>query len=437
MINDVIVVGAGFAGLRASRDLAAAGLRVLVLDGNERIGGRAYSQESTLVPPLRVEMGGAYMHRHHHPRLAAELDRYGVRTVPAPEPTVFRNRLGEGQRDSLLPIPEDEAVETEAGLFRLLRDAHRIDVDAGLENQGLDDLDIPLQDYIDGLGLGPVGRQLLMSWCWNMMGQPPTEASALWALQFVAAHGHSVLGVMFSIEEVVPDGISELADAMAADVPSIELRTRVTAVRIRDDAVVEVDAIHDGATTTHLARRVVMAIPLNTWRDVRFEPPLPAARAAVAGEGHGGRGLKVLVQVSGVPEGLSCTGDGVFPTLYDYLPVPDGSRLLVAFTDSDSFDPTDKGAVEAAVHHYVPEAVVHGIEYHDWCADPLFRGPWVSPRVGQFSKVHKALGEPHGPVLFIGSDVSLRFPAYIEGALETAERAAASILEGLAATDTP
>jgi monoamine oxidase len=38
------------------------------------------------------------------------------------------------------------------------------------------------------------------------------------------------------------------------------------------------------------------------------------------------------------------------------------------------------------------------------------------------------LGEPHGPVHFIGSDVSLKFPGYIEGALETAERAVADIV---------
>ncbi|MFC7576012.1 FAD-dependent oxidoreductase [Klenkia terrae] len=175
---------------------------------------------------------------------------------------------------------------------------------------------------------------------------------------------------------------------------------------------------------------MVIATPFNTWRNITLEPALPSRRAAAVARGHACRGLKLIIHVTGVPAGLSCTGDGVFPTVYDYMATPDGGRFLVAFTDSDSFDPTDEVAVAAAVHHYVPEAVVHGVEYHDWAADPLFGGPWVSPYIGQFSQIHKGLGEPHGRVHFIGSDVSLQFPGYIEGALETADNAVTSILSG-------
>jgi hypothetical protein len=304
------------------------------------------------------------------------------RTGPAADATVFRNRLGPGEHNSALPIPIEEAAQAEAGLYRMLSDAHRIDVEAGLENQGLEDLDIPLLDYVDGLGLGRVTRQLVLAWGWNMMGRHPSTASALWALQFVAAHHHSVLGVVLSIDEVVPGGIGELTRAIAADVSELVLGAVTRSVRHRADGTVEVGVDRDGTHETHAADRVVLATPLNTWRDIAFDPPLQGARAAVVAEGHGCRGLKLLIHVTGVPEGLSCTGDGVFPTLYDYLGTPDGGRLLVAFTDSESFDPADADAVAAAVHHYVPEAVVHGVEYHDWCADQLFRGPWVSPRVG-------------------------------------------------------
>lgn len=424
MTYDTIVVGGGFAGLRCARDLTAAGQSVLLLEGGERLGGRAYRRRSATSPSLDVEIGGAYIHRHHHPRLAAELDKYRVRTEPAPEATVFRNRLGPGSHDSAFPIPVEEAAEAEAGLYRLLSDAHRIDVEAGLDTQGLEDLDVPLLTYIDSLKLPPVTRQLVLSWGWNMMGQPVTEASALWALQFVAAHGYSVLGVVLSLDEVISDGTTALVEAMAAEVPDIRMQ-----------AVVE--SVHQGAGSAEVvvrggevlvARDVVIATPLNTWRTIRFDPPLPPDRASVVAEGHGCRGLKILVQVTGAPEGISCTGDGVFPTLYDYMPAEDGGRILVAFTDCSSFDPTDREAVEAAVHHYLPEVTVVGVDCHDWSSDPLFLGAWVSPKVGQFSKVHKALGESYGSVHFAGSDVSLRFPGYLEGALETADRVVEEIL---------
>ena len=420
---DVVVIGAGFAGLRTARMLEEAGKTVVLLEGSDRVGGRGYSRQSAICPSIDVEVGGAYIHREHHPRVTAEIDRHGIAMQPSAPATAFRNKLGDNQVDSAWPVPIEEISQAEAGLFRALTDAHRIDLHAGLEYQGLDDLDIPLSSYIDSLNLPPVTRQLVESWSWNMMGQPVSEATALWALQFIAAHHYSVFGVVLSIDEVFAGGTSTLAQAMANELRDVRSSSVVTALHQRDGYV----NVHVNDEVLH-TRAVVLATPLNTWRGLDFDPPLPSPRAAVVAEGHGGRGLKLLVHVKNVPEGLSCTGDGVFPTLYEYRGAPDGSTILVAFTDSSSFDPTNFDDVRNAVHHYIPEAEVIGVDYHDWEQDPLFQAPWVSPKVGQFTQAHKSLADPHGSIFFAGSDVSLQFPGYIEGAMETAERAVSEIL---------
>lgn len=415
---DIAVVGAGFAGLRAARDLSETGRSVVLLEAAHRVGGRAYSRQSTTDPGTVVEVGGAYFHRHHHGRLAAEVDRYRIATQAAASHTVFRNKLGPGQRDAALPVPAEEAVDAERVLYQLIRDAHRIDPGAGLENQGLEDLDISAHDYLDALKAPPVTNQLLRSWIWNMMGQRVEDASALWVLQCVASHGYSVLGVVLSLDEVMPHGTGALTSAMANDVPDLRLGEPVHQLR-QDSSGVEIAYGKDRVLT---AKHAVVAAPLNAMSGLRFDPALTGARADVVREGHGGRGLKLLIQVHGVPAGISCTGDGTFPTLYDYLPSSDGGRILVGFTDRDSLDPADDAAIERAVHYYLPEAVVVGVDYHDWTADPYVRAPWVSPRIGQATRAHKSLGEQHGRIHFAGSDVSLLFPGYIEGALETADR---------------
>ncbi|HCB03257.1 MAG TPA: NAD(P)/FAD-dependent oxidoreductase [Nocardioides sp.] len=415
---EIAVVGAGFAGLRVARDLSVDGRSVVLLEAAERVGGRAFSRESITDPGTTVEVGGAYFHRHHHARLAAEVDRYNIDTQPAAPFKVFRNRLALGEHNAAFPIPPEEFLEAERILYRLIRDAHRIDPHAGLENQNLQDLDISANDYLNALDPPPVTSQLLRSWIWNMMGQRVEDASALWVLQLIASHDYSVLGVLLSLDEVMTSGTGTLTTAMANEVADLRLGEAVHALHQQAGWV---DLTY-GADRSLRAKHVVVATPLNCMRELRFEPPLSGPRADVVAEGHGGRGLKLLIHVQGVPEGISCTGDGVLPTLYDYLPASDGGRILVGFTDRDSFDPADNDAIEAAVHHYLPEAVVVGTDYHDWCADPYVRAPWVSPRIGQVTRAHKSLGEPHGRVHFAGSDVSLLFPGYIEGALETADR---------------
>ena len=421
--TDVVVVGAGFAGLRTARDLAEAGRSAVLLEASGRVGGRAYSRQSATDPQTMVEVGGAYFHRHHHGRLAREVDRYQIATQPAAPFRVFRNKLGPGQTDSALPIPFEEFLDAERVLFTLVRDAHRIDLSAGLENQDLKDLDISAHDYLETLKLPPVTGQLLRSWIWNMMGQRVENTSALWVLQTIASHDYSVLGVILSLDEVMAPGTGALTSAMANDVQDLRLNEPVASLHEIDDHV----EITYGDGKQLRARSVVMAAPLNALCDVKFFPSLQGPRAEVVSEGHGGRGLKILVQVNNVPEGISCTGDGIFPTLYDYLPSSDGGRILVAFTDRDSMDPKDHRAIEDAVHYYLPEADVVGIDCHDWTEDPYVRAPWVSPRIGQVTRAHKALGEAHGRVHFAGSDVSLLFPGYIEGALETADRVLAEI----------
>src|SRR5262245_35674527 len=77
MDAEVVVIGAGFAGMAAARDLRDAGRSAMVLEARDRMGGRT---RSAGIPGTGVwaEYGGMFFSRATQPHLAAEIERYGI-----------------------------------------------------------------------------------------------------------------------------------------------------------------------------------------------------------------------------------------------------------------------------------------------------------------------------------------------------------------------
>jgi monoamine oxidase len=70
---DVVVIGAGFAGLVAARELGRAGFGVLVLEARDRVGGRTWTDRRL---GHDLELGGTWVH-WVQPHTWAEMTRYG------------------------------------------------------------------------------------------------------------------------------------------------------------------------------------------------------------------------------------------------------------------------------------------------------------------------------------------------------------------------
>src|SRR4051794_23907440 len=109
---DVIVIGGGYAGATAARDLAAQGNAVLLLEARNRLGGRTWS--STFPgTDLEIELGGQFVDPEHQPNIAHEIERYGIESWRLPTSESFHTIFNGQRREGMALVPADQIGDLE------------------------------------------------------------------------------------------------------------------------------------------------------------------------------------------------------------------------------------------------------------------------------------------------------------------------------------
>jgi monoamine oxidase len=418
---DAIVVGGGFAGVRAARDLGDAGRSVLLVEARERLGGRVWTRPFA-GREAPIELGGTWVSTDVHPFTAEEVERYGFELKVSHAGEVdTRWSLG-GELIGGFPLEGDEIYDLERVLFETIKASHRIEIDVPRDQQDLADLDVSVAEFYDRFDPLPRVREFLYMWAGLGSGALPTEWSMLTALSLIAAMDNSVYGWYGAVTDAFAGGISAVVETMARDSGArVELGAPVA--RIEQDADSVSVTTRDGRIWT--ATDAVVAVPMALWSEIEFHPPLPADKLAAAKTNHPGRMKKTWMVVEGIPEDLYASGWGTdFVQLFPEEAEPDGLVAIGMCPPPSELDPHDPKAVEAAVRQFAPEARVLATDVHEWRQDEFARGGWYVPPPGVLSGSHSALGRPEGRLSFAGADVAIRWIGWIDGALETGARAA-------------
>jgi len=448
----VVVVGAGLAGLTCAYRLLQRGIDVTVYEGNTRVGGRCWTNRTAFDGGQLAEHGGELIDQSHTTirqlaqELALPLDNVLAAEPNGTEPFFWfgggRYSLADAVRDLKAvwqPLKRDYQAAGYPTLY----------TSSTAEGRALDAMSIAdwISTRVPG-GLDSTLGQLLAIAYTIEYGAEVQDQSSLNLIYLLGAVAQGQLRLFGPSNEKykVRGGNDRIVGGLAAALAGRVVTGKALAA-IRGNGSAWTLDFED--RTSVAADRVVLAIPFSVMRDrVDWSGagfPLPK-RQAIAELGMG-MNAKLALQFgtrhwNTLGSGGDSFADTGYQATWEVTRAQPGTRgILVDYTGA-GVTMTQSGRMAAALAPEFlarAEPVFPGLTaqwngkatFDDWPRNPWTLGSYSYFRVGQYQRFAGAEGEPVGTCHFAGEHTSIDAQGYLEGAVESGERAAREVLAGV------
>jgi monoamine oxidase len=446
---EVVVIGAGLAGLAAARELRAAGRDPVVLEARDRVGGRTLNAD--IGNGKVVELGGQWVGPTQH-RILGLISDLGLETFPThmAGQSVFERGGKLGRYAGTIPRTNPIGI-AEVGLlmWRLNRMAAEVPPEAPWRAPKSERWDSQtFETWMRRNALTAVARDILRLAIIGVWAAEPRDVSLLHVLFYIRSAGS--LEILTDAEggaqqDRIVGGSQLISLRMAEQLGdgTVELSAPARSIAYRDDAVtVRADRLEVEA------RRAIVAVPPALAARIAYDPPLPAVRDGLSQRMAQGSVVKCMAvyerpfwRERGL-SGAATSVTGPVSVAFDNSP-PEGSPgVLLGFLEGQAarrFADRPRAERRRAVSQcfakfFGPEAA-EPVDYLDraWAADEWARGCYggfMGP--GAWTDHGRALREPIGPLHWAGAETALVWNGYMDGAVGSGQDAARAVLAGLA-----
>ncbi|KAJ5637148.1 hypothetical protein N7490_007027 [Penicillium lividum] len=453
---DVVIIGAGLAGLTAARELEGAGLSCVVLEARDRVGGKTWSQPMASGRGI-LEFGAGWINDVNQTRMIGLVRQFGLDVI---EQNTTGNCALQDLDGSISAFAYGEIPKFDlASIEDVIRirdmteaDCQAVDVFSPHDTR-LDSM--TFEAYLRSNNASEKAMLTATVWTRAMLGIDPRDVSALFFLNYCKSGGGLLQmrsdrkggGQHLRIRQGTQSFSTKLAETLAPN--AVRLNTAVKTIRQEGSNVVN---IVTGNHSLYRARKVITTVPSPVLKTISFEPPLHPLKLAwseSSNYGYYSKALMVFKTPFWIPKGfcgLAQSFTGPAAVVRDSCSPADGGYALTCFMcgppaqewaalpQSERLERllAQLGALFRA-EETIKQDFVEMVMY-EWSKDELagYGCPCAHLTPGVLDSLGpNALREPMGNLHFAGTETAGDWKGYMEGAVRSGERAAKEIIDSL------